>query len=250
MAECEPIVAEEESIVAETRVVPVPFSMGPMTVNAYLLLGEGVVAVDTGLAGQQQRILDALAAEGREPTDVSLIVLTHGHGDHTGSAQALREATGARLAIGEGDEEKCFTGVDTELRGRNLASRSALKAMQWRQRNADPDQQRGPVADLVIQRDYSLEPHGVDAVIVPTPGHSRGSLSVFTADGDAIVGDLLGGGGRSRSEPQRGVFVCDEAAMDESIREIIARAPNRVFTGHDAQPFTLEQLKAAFPELM
>lgn len=223
--------------------------MGPMTVNAYLLMGEGVVVVDTGLASQEERILDWLGEAGREPADVSLIVLTHGHGDHVGSANALREATGAQIAIGEGDEQKCFNGIDPELRGRTLASRSALRAIRWRQRGASPDLQKGPVADLVIQSEYSLARHGVDGIVFPTPGHSRGSLSVITAEGDAIVGDLLGGGGRGRSEPQRGVFVCDEVAMDESIRGLIARAPARVFTGHDARPFTLDELKTAFPEL-
>jgi hypothetical protein len=40
--------------------------------------------------------------------------------------------------------------------------------------------------------------------------------------------------------------VCDEAAMDASIRDVIARAPRLTYTGHDEQPFALEQLETAF----
>ena len=85
---------------------------------------------------------------------------------------------------------------------------------------------------------------------MPPPGHSLGSLSVFTGAGDAIVGDILGGGGRSNRRPKRGVLVYDLTAMDESIRAIIARRPRLTHTGHDIAPFALEQLREAFPELV
>ena len=107
----------------------------------------------------------------------------------------------------------------------------------------------GPRADIIIAEERSLAEYGVDAIAAPTPGHTQGSLSVFTAAGDALVGDLLGGGGRSRKGPKRGIFVCDQAAMDASIGAIVARSPRRAYTGHDAEAFTLEQLRAAFPEL-
>lgn len=232
---------------SDVKVLPVPVKMGPMTVMAYLLVGERVVVVDTGVPGQAKRILDRIAGEGRSAADVSLIVLTHGHGDHAGSAAALRDATGAPIALGAGDQEKCTAGVDREMRGRGLAGRALLNTI--RRRQAKAGTVAGPLADIEIDREFALEPYGVDAVAVPMPGHTRGSLAVFTASGDALVGDLLGGGGASRREPKRGIFVCDEDAMDASIRAVIAREPRLTYTGHDAQPFTLEQLRRAFPEI-
>ena len=234
----------------DTRVIPIPVHAGPMTVNAYLLAGERIVIVDTGIGGQAEHILETLAELGRVPSDVSLILLTHGHGDHAGSAAALREATGAPVALGAGDEEKCLAGVDTEMEGRGFVGRSLLKLIRSRQ-NATPagSEPAGPRADVIIAEELSLAEYGVDAVVVPTPGHTRGSLSVFTAAGDALVGDLLGGGGLSRKVPHRGIFVCDQAAMDASIEAVIARSPQATYTGHDAEPYSLEQLRAAFPEL-
>ena len=229
---------------SQVKIVPIPVAMGPMNVMAYLLVGERVVIVDTGVAGQEGRILNAVRAEGRAPADVSLILLTHGHGDHAGSADALRTATGAPIALGSGDEEKCLHGRDTEMRARGVFAKTALAAIRKRQAGGPPNP--GPVPDLIFDAERSLQEYGVDAVAVPSPGHTRGSLSVFTASGDALVGDLLGGGGRSRTSPARGVFVCDEEAMEASIREVIAREPRLVHTGHDREPFTLEQLSEAF----
>lgn len=231
---------------SDVKVLPVPVQMGPMTVMAYVLIGDRVVIVDTGVGGQAGRILARIDEAGRGATDVSGIVLTHGHGDHAGSADALRTATGAPIALGSGDQEKCTAGIDHEMRGRGVAGRLLLKVIRRRQTGGVVS---GPEADIVVGGDMSLEPYGVDAIVVPMPGHTRGSLAVFTGSGDALVGDLLGGGGSSRALPKRGIFVCDEDAMDASIRSVIAREPRLTYTGHDTRPFTLEQLKAAFPEL-
>jgi glyoxylase-like metal-dependent hydrolase (beta-lactamase superfamily II) len=228
---------------SEVRVVPVPVRMGPMNVMAYLLIGERVVVVDTGVSGQADRILARLAQEGRAACDVSLILLTHGHRDHAGSAAALQKATGAPVALGAGDEQKYLVGRDDEMHARGAIGSVLMRFIRRRKR---PEHAAVPAPDLIVASETSLAAYGVDAVVVPTPGHSRGSLSVFTADGDALVGDLLGGGGRSRPEPRPGVFVSDEDAMDASIQAVLARNPRRVFTGHDAEPFTLDQLTSAF----
>ena len=231
---------------SEVRVLPIPVKMGPMTVMAYALIGDRVVIVDTGVGGQAQRILEALAGEGRALSDVSLILLTHGHGDHAGSAAVLREKTGAPIALGAGDQEKCVAGADREMRARGVVGRTMLDMM--RRRQAKSGRTAGPEADIIVDGEFPLHGYGVDAVAVPIPGHTRGSLAVFTASGDALVGDLLGGGGRTRTEPKRGVFVCDEDAMTASIRGVIARGPRLTYTGHDEEPFTLGQLEAAFAD--
>jgi len=231
---------------SDVKVLPIPVRMGPMTVMAYALVGHRVVIVDTGVGGQAERILERIAEEGHAPGDVSLILLTHGHGDHAGSAAALRDATGAPIALGAGDEEKCVAGVDREMRARGLVGRTLLDMM--RRRQAKSGRTAGPEADIIVDGEFPLHGYGVDAVAVPMPGHTRGSLAVFTASGDALVGDLLGGGGRTRTEPKRGVFVCDEDAMTASIRGVIARGPRLTYTGHDEEPFTLGQLEAAFAD--
>ncbi|MFJ8504996.1 MBL fold metallo-hydrolase [Streptomyces avermitilis] len=58
-------------------------------VNAYLLLGRRPGIVDAGTPGSGRLIHDQVASHGVDPKDVRLIVVTHGHIDHFGSAAEL-----------------------------------------------------------------------------------------------------------------------------------------------------------------
>jgi glyoxylase-like metal-dependent hydrolase (beta-lactamase superfamily II) len=73
-------------------------------VNAYVIDGdEGVTLVDTLLPKKEGTITKALGDIGRSLSDVSAIVLTHSHADHTGSAAAVKEASGAAVYASAGD---------------------------------------------------------------------------------------------------------------------------------------------------
>jgi hydroxyacylglutathione hydrolase len=67
------------------RVVPLPLSIS----NAYLLLGDRPVLVDAGKPGEEEKLLDSLHQHGIAPSDLALVVLTHGHTDHTGAVNAV-----------------------------------------------------------------------------------------------------------------------------------------------------------------
>ncbi|WP_459501682.1 MBL fold metallo-hydrolase [Bacillus sp. C1] len=59
--------------------------------NIFLIRGDKTIIVDTGRPGDEKLILQALKKRNISSADVSLPLLTHGHFDHFGSAQALRE---------------------------------------------------------------------------------------------------------------------------------------------------------------
>ena len=67
------------------RIVPLPLSIS----NAYVLLGDRPVLVDAGKPGEEEKLLDLLHQLGIAPSDLSLVVLTHGHTDHAGSVNAV-----------------------------------------------------------------------------------------------------------------------------------------------------------------
>jgi len=70
--------------------------------NAYVVVRGGrAVIVDTGIPGKAQAILNALQSAGLSPSSVEAIVLTHFHLDHSGSAEELRAATGAKVYVHE-----------------------------------------------------------------------------------------------------------------------------------------------------
>ena len=86
------------------RIVTVPILPRGM-LNSFLLIGERPVVVDTGVPGSGPKILSALAREGFAPRDVSLILITHRHVDHIGSAASLKRDTGAPVAVQALDAE-------------------------------------------------------------------------------------------------------------------------------------------------
>ena len=89
------------------RIVPLPLSIS----NAYLLLGDRPVLVDAGKPGEEEKLLHSLRQHGIAPSDLSLVVLTHGHTDHAGSVM-LSLAPGCRIAIGA-DDAGCLNAAST-----------------------------------------------------------------------------------------------------------------------------------------
>ncbi|MBF0169813.1 MAG: MBL fold metallo-hydrolase, partial [Nitrospinae bacterium] len=75
----------------------VPHCVGPLDVNCYLVgcdVHHRCAVVDPGDTGKE--ILALAAARGWE---VSVIVNTHTHADHTGANSTVKEATGAPLVM-------------------------------------------------------------------------------------------------------------------------------------------------------
>jgi glyoxylase-like metal-dependent hydrolase (beta-lactamase superfamily II) len=74
--------------------------------NVYLVEdGDKLILIDTGLPRNHKKIIKYIEALGRKPTDVSLILLTHFHIDHVGSAKKMKELTDAKVAVHEFDAD-------------------------------------------------------------------------------------------------------------------------------------------------
>ncbi|MEV0535860.1 MBL fold metallo-hydrolase [Kitasatospora sp. NPDC050463] len=162
--------------------------MGRHSINAYLLLGRRPVIVDAGIPGSGRRIHERITAHGVDPADVSLIVITHGHIDHFGSAAELHRLTGAPLAGHVADLGPYRSGrvrepyLPTGPMGRLIARNPNLHV------RAEPFEPA-----VLVHGETSLEDFGLAARIMPTPGHTAGSISVLTDDGDLVAGDLIAG---------------------------------------------------------
>jgi hypothetical protein len=84
------------------QIAPGLYSLGDNTgghVRAFLLDdGQSLTLIDTLRDKEGRLVLQALQQLGRQPTDVSRIILTHAHPSHLGGLAALKAATGARIA--------------------------------------------------------------------------------------------------------------------------------------------------------
>lgn len=213
---------------AHTTVIPVPV-MGRRNVNAFLLLGRRAVLVDTGIPGSGAKILTQVAEHGIEPGDVSAIVITHAHIDHFGSAAELRRATGAPVVAHVADLGPYTTGrirepyLPTGRFGRFLDRLDAFHE------HAEPFR-----PDLLIDGPTALYDHGVDARIMPTPGHTAGSISVLTDEGDLVAGDLVATSflGMAHRRPANPPFHDDPVGNLASLRAMLALKPSTLHVGH------------------
>jgi hydroxyacylglutathione hydrolase len=82
------------------EIIPGVHQVDGVNGNCYIIIGDGLVLVDTGLPGNTGKILEYVQKTlGAIPSDIETIILTHYHLDHTGNAYELWDITGAKVAI-------------------------------------------------------------------------------------------------------------------------------------------------------
>lgn len=201
-------------------IVMLPFR----SVNVYAVRGERTVLVDTGMVGMGDAILDGLARRGVRAEEIALIVLTHSHPDHAGSAAELKERLGVPVAIHHEEARWLRAGRPD---GEPIAVRPfghLLKPL------AKPEFPACTPDILLEEGDFA--DHGLDARLLHTPGHSPGSLSLLFPGGDCIAGDLLAGGFVRENRPDYPFFLDDRATLHASIARLLAAGPRRLHFGH------------------
>jgi glyoxylase-like metal-dependent hydrolase (beta-lactamase superfamily II) len=224
----------------------VQIQAGALT-NAFLVRGEtGSLLVDTGPPGAEERLLAALAAQGVASESLTLILLTHGHTDHFGSAAALRERTGAPVAMHALDADAARQGLNQpdSIRPANTLGRLWLR-LGFLRNWATPDYAPAFEPDVIFSDGMDLAPYGVTGHALHTPGHTPGSSSVLLEAGPAIIGDMVMGSFRSGlRRPGPGLaFAWDLEYNRQSLQQLLATSPSLLYVGHGG-PFSPETVRA------
>lgn len=202
--------------------------------NAHLIIGEqGCILVDTGLPGSHNKIGRVLKKHGRTFKDIKLIVVTHAHVDHAGTAAQMRELSGAPILAHAADldyfeQRKQMTFCETGWFGR-LFMRTGLILQPYAPFSPDILLQDGHSVDLMR--------YGIAGVAVHTPGHTAGSVSVQLVGGDAMVGDLVASGillgGLVRTEHAiRPPFEDDPQTVSAELQRMVDAGTQRFYLGH------------------
>jgi hydroxyacylglutathione hydrolase len=217
--------------------------MGPFT-NCFVVKGShGALLIDTGFPNQEKRFHRAIQRLGIRPADIQLILATHGHADHVGSLKALKNRTSAKAVIHRKDSHLLQDGVVMIPPAVNAWGRLlflAFKTLRFLGRFEPVE------PEIVIEETFSLEPFGFQGTIIPTPGHTPGSVSVILRSGEAFVGDtavnsfplMLGLGIPALAENLADIYV--------SWRRILSVGATTIYPAH-GKPFPAEQLAKKMP---
>ncbi len=208
-----------------SEIIPGVYQLTSGGTNLFVIAGEKITLIDTGLPGSYNGIMNFLHRIGRSVEDIGSIIITHNHIDHIGAVQDLRRFADIRVfmhkaGMAESDTDPSYP----EGLGRLL---------------------RIPFLHRV-RRHFVLEPGDVDVQleggetlellggleVVPTPGHTPGSICLY-APGPKLmfVGDALQRRRKKLRLPAKMVST-DLVAAVASVKKMAELAPEIICFGH------------------
>jgi glyoxylase-like metal-dependent hydrolase (beta-lactamase superfamily II) len=211
--------------------------------NAFILKDQGTVLVDCGPPKKVDAFIKQLSAARIEPQDIRLIIITHGHWDHIGSAAQIKQMTGAKILMHQKERkwlEDLYTAPPQGVGGwgRFLAKTMAAVMTPFIHVHSAR-------VDIGFDaEELSLEPYGIAGRIVYTPGHTAGSISVLLDSGEAVVGDMAMNSLPMRLSPGLPVFAESLFQLMESWRMLLRQDVRTIYPSHGG-PFSPDVMRRA-----
>jgi glyoxylase-like metal-dependent hydrolase (beta-lactamase superfamily II) len=185
--------------------IPIPLIIDH--INVYYIDGPTPVLIDTGFFGDRSfaALAEALSGYGRDVGDIGIVLLTHGHRDHSGMARRISQASGARILLHERDAQilapDSFSGYlervlayygDMGVAPDRVQETRSLSAGErghyWEEAKNDD---RTIISGFIRAGDR-FECGAGSILVVETPGHTPGSVSFLLRDDNILFsGDLI-----------------------------------------------------------
>jgi glyoxylase-like metal-dependent hydrolase (beta-lactamase superfamily II) len=182
------------------------------------------IVIDPGDGEDLRAIQGALAKHG---LTVKAIIITHAHIDHIGGAAQLKKTTGAPVYMNENDQP-LYDALDMQAGWLGMRTPGTTKI------------------DVAARDGDSLKAGHTEFLVMHTPGHTQGSLSIWIpAENKLVAGDTLfrdsigrtdlpGGDGRQILRSIKDKLL----ALDDSVTVICGHGPNTTIgRERDRNPF-------------
>lgn len=182
------------------------FVLGGVETNCYVVSDEERNCVIVDCDGDGKTLVDYIKENQLKP---QLLLLTHGHFDHTGAVKPLKE-TYPKLKI-------CISQGDLELLQEPKKSLANLLS-----------ENRVMEADIIVKEGDSLQVGAMKFQVLETPGHTKGGVC-YLAEDALFSGDTLFAGDCGRVDLYGG----DWGEMQASLRKLALLEGNpAVYPGH------------------
>jgi len=172
------------------RLAPSLHRIGNDIVASYLIVTpEGITLVDAGLPGMYADLRREVDAIGRSLDDIRGVILTHGDSDHVGFAERLRREHGVPVSVHAADADRARGGDKPKSAMGPFRLGPLLSFATFGIRKGMRPQWLTEVREVADGETLDLPG---SPRIVGMPGHSPGSVAVFSPEVRAVfVGDAL-----------------------------------------------------------
>jgi glyoxylase-like metal-dependent hydrolase (beta-lactamase superfamily II) len=209
------------------RVADQVYRLEDRFVNLYILDMGKIVLVDTGTRKAESLIRQGLHEIGKEPEDIAVLLLTHHHADHIGTAGTWKRMSGAQVDLHRMDVPMAARRERRHSHG----TRTSMKVVAAFMGFFSPFLRVPPLeTDRVLEGDEVLDVLGWPVEVIHAPGHTLGSCAFYARTADILfAGDAVNG---RKGMPEPPILAEDVPAAFESYRKLTGLRAGILLPGH------------------
>jgi hydroxyacylglutathione hydrolase len=122
---------------------------------------------------------------------IDYLILTHTHFDHAENSSRIKEKYTAKVIVHKNEASYLVSGTNIIPEGTNMITRLIVNLLAKR---IAPENSYPPCQyDLLVDNVFNFIDLDFNALILHTPGHTTGSMSVIIDNEIALVGDTMFG---------------------------------------------------------
>jgi hydroxyacylglutathione hydrolase len=162
-----------------------PDKLLPRFVNSLIIFGNYITIIDSGVKDSYHYIYDYIERNGRHVSEINLLILSHSHPDHIGSAYRIKSDTGCKI-MSHQFEKEWIENIDLQFKLRPVPGFYNLV-----DKSVELDGSITGDEKMILDDDIHIS-------FINTPGHSKGSFCIlfdedsilFTADAIPLENDI------------------------------------------------------------